>query len=41
MTPHFGNTGMDKKPLYLWCAYPDDLLAEEVADACMAVLNEE
>jgi 4'-phosphopantetheinyl transferase len=32
---------MDKKPLYLWCAYPDDLLAEEVADACMAVLNEE
>jgi 4'-phosphopantetheinyl transferase len=32
---------MDKKPLYLWCAYPDDLLAEGVAEACAALLSEE
>ncbi len=32
---------MDKKPLYLWCAYPDDLLSEGVADACAALLSED
>jgi len=32
---------MDKKPLYLWCAYPDDLLAAETAEACTALLSEE
>jgi 4'-phosphopantetheinyl transferase len=32
---------MDKKPLYLWCAYPDDLLIDGAADACMALLSEE
>ncbi len=41
MTPHFGYTGMDKKPLYLWCAYPDDLLIEGAAEACEALLSEE
>jgi len=29
------------KSLDLWCAYPDDLLAEEVAEACAAVVSEE
>lgn len=32
---------MDEKPLYLWCAYPDDLLAVETAEACAALLSEE
>jgi 4'-phosphopantetheinyl transferase len=41
MTPHFGYTGMDKKPLYLWCAYPDDLLIAGVAEASVALLSEE
>ncbi len=29
------------KSLDLWCAYPDDLLEEEVAEACAAVVSEE
>jgi len=32
---------MDKKPLYLWFAYPDDLLSAETAEACTALLSEE
>jgi 4'-phosphopantetheinyl transferase len=32
---------MDKKPLYLWCAHPDDLLAEGVAEACAALLSDD
>jgi 4'-phosphopantetheinyl transferase len=32
---------MDKKPIYLWCAYPDDLLATETAGTCTALLSEE
>ena len=37
----WGLKGMDKKPLYLWCAYPDDLLADGAAEACVALLSEE
>jgi 4'-phosphopantetheinyl transferase len=32
---------MDTKPLNLWLAYPDDLLAEDVAQACRELLSEE
>jgi 4'-phosphopantetheinyl transferase len=32
---------MDKKPLYLWCAYPDDLINAETAEACTALLSDE
>jgi 4'-phosphopantetheinyl transferase len=32
---------MNLKPLNLWCAYPDDLLDEAVAEACLALLTEE
>ena len=32
---------MDKQPLHLWCAYPDDLLAEGAAEACSALLGED
>jgi 4'-phosphopantetheinyl transferase len=32
---------MDKKPLSLWCAYPDDLLIEENAEACAALLSQD
>jgi 4'-phosphopantetheinyl transferase len=32
---------MDKEPLSLWCAYPDDLLADEVAQACALLLSED
>jgi 4'-phosphopantetheinyl transferase len=32
---------MDRNPLYLWCAYPDDLLDEGAAQACAALLSEE
>jgi len=32
---------MDKQILHLWCAYPDDLLEEEAAEACARLLNEE
>jgi 4'-phosphopantetheinyl transferase len=30
---------MDKEPLSLWCAYPDDLLAEGAEQACAALLS--
>ncbi len=40
-TPHFVLTLMNLKPLNLWCAYPDDLLAEGVAEECAALLTEE
>jgi 4'-phosphopantetheinyl transferase len=34
-------TGSDRaKKIQLWCAYPDDLLAEPVAQACLALLSE-
>jgi 4'-phosphopantetheinyl transferase len=32
---------MDKEPLNLWCASPDDLLADEVAQACAQLLSED
>jgi 4'-phosphopantetheinyl transferase len=32
---------MDKQPLHLWCAYPDDLLNEGAAEACLALLSED
>jgi 4'-phosphopantetheinyl transferase len=32
---------MDKKPLHLWCACPDDLLVEGIAEACAALLSAE
>jgi 4'-phosphopantetheinyl transferase len=32
---------MDKEPLNLWCAYPDDLIADEVAQACAQLLSED
>jgi 4'-phosphopantetheinyl transferase len=41
MTQHFVLTGMDLKPLELWCAYPDDLLADGIAEACAALLTED
>jgi 4'-phosphopantetheinyl transferase len=30
---------MDKETLHLWCAYPDDLLNEEAAQACALLLS--
>jgi 4'-phosphopantetheinyl transferase len=32
---------MDKEPLYLWCAYPEDLLADEATQACAPLLSED
>ena len=32
---------MDKETLYLWCAHPDDVLSEEVAEAWASILSEE
>jgi 4'-phosphopantetheinyl transferase len=32
---------MDKEPLNLWCAYPDDLIADEVAKSCAQLLSED
>jgi len=32
---------MDRQTLHLWCAYPDDLLEEEAAQACLNLLTEE
>ncbi len=32
---------LDKKPLHLWYAYPEDLLSEGAADACSAMLSED
>jgi 4'-phosphopantetheinyl transferase len=32
---------VDKEPLSLWCAYPDDLLAGEAAQACVPLLSED
>jgi 4'-phosphopantetheinyl transferase len=32
---------MNKDTLHLWCAYPDDLLEEEAANAAVRLLNEE
>jgi 4'-phosphopantetheinyl transferase len=32
---------MDKDKLHLWCAYPDDLLDEEAAQACARLLSED
>lgn len=31
----------DKEPLYLWCAYPEDVLTAATADACMSLLSED
>jgi 4'-phosphopantetheinyl transferase len=32
---------MNKEPLNLWCAYPDDLIADEVAQACAQLLSDD
>jgi len=32
---------MNRNPLHLWCAYPDDLRAEGVTEACAALLSPE
>ncbi len=32
---------MDKEPLSLWCAYPDDLLADEAAQSCAPLLSDD
>lgn len=32
---------MDQEPLNLWCAYPDDLLAAEAAQACLPLVSED
>jgi 4'-phosphopantetheinyl transferase len=32
---------MEKVEIHLWCAYPDDLLDEETADACLRLLSED
>ena len=32
---------MDKETLNLWCAYPDDLLVDEVAQACAQLLSDD
>jgi len=39
--PDSDQTGMKKKTLSLWCAYPDDLLTEGAAEACAALLSED
>ena len=36
-----GYSGIRTGALHLWCAYPDDLLREEAAHACAALLSEE
>ena len=32
---------MDRETLHLWCAYPDDLLNDEAAQACLRLLSED
>jgi len=32
---------MNEQTLHLWCAYPDDLLDEEAAEACARLLSDE
>jgi len=32
---------MEKETFHLWCAYPDDLLAAEAAQACLELLSED
>jgi 4'-phosphopantetheinyl transferase len=32
---------MNNQPLNLWCAYPDDLLSEPVAESCASLLSED
>jgi 4'-phosphopantetheinyl transferase len=34
-------TTMDKDKLHFWCAYPDDLLDEEAAQACARLLSDD
>ena len=41
MTPGRILPDIDKKPLYLWCAYPEDLLTEATAHACASLLSED
>lgn len=41
MTPDRILPDIDKKPLYLWCAYPEDLLTEATARACASLLSED
>ena len=33
--------GMERETLHLWCAYPDDLMADEAAQACARLLSED
>lgn len=41
MRPDFAFTGTNQSALQLWCAYPDDLLRAEAAEACAALLSDE
>jgi 4'-phosphopantetheinyl transferase len=41
MRPDSGNSGSRAGALHLWCAYPDDLLREEAAQACAALLSDD
>ncbi len=41
MSPCRVLTDMDKEPLYLWCAHPDDVLTEAVTEACSPLLSED
>jgi len=35
------HTELDEEPLYLWFAYPEDLLTEAAKEACLSLLSEE
>lgn len=41
MEPGSAFSSNDRGALHLWCAYPDDLLDEKAAEACMALLSAE
>ena len=41
MSPGRVLTDMDKEPLYLWCAHPEDTLTEAVTQACAPLLSED
>jgi 4'-phosphopantetheinyl transferase len=32
---------IERTPLYLWCAYPEDVLTEAVSQACVSMLSED
>ena len=41
MSPDRVHTFIDKEPLYLWCAYPEDVLTDEATEACALLLSED